>query len=132
MIKEVDSPNLKACLDAPILEDKNKENMMEAAKAVKGIQMLSHFGGEFGEDDNGSIVDIQDHSDHPGKEEEQKAELYLPHFVNAMKEIGYHGWYSYELCHPLPVLNGEKVGIDFVDMCARNACKMMKGLVANS
>ena len=132
MIREVDSPHLKACLDAPILEDKSHENIIEAARAVKGIQMLSHFGGEFGEDENGNIIDIQDHSDHPGKEEEQKAERYLPGFVTAMKEIGYQGWYSYELCHPLPVVNGEKVGIDFVDMCAQNACRMLKGLVANA
>lgn len=129
MIREVDSPNLKACLDAPILEDKSPENIIEAARAVEGIQMLSHFGGEFGEDENGNIIDIQDHSDHPGKEAEQVADRYLPGFVKAMKDIGYEGWYSYELCHPLPVVKGEKVGIDFVDMCARNACKMMKGLI---
>jgi len=129
MINEVDSPNLKACLDAPILEDKSPENIKEAAEAVKGIQMLSHFGGEFGEDENGNIKDIQDHSDHEGKEEEQLASKYLPNFIQAMKDIGYEGYYSYELCHPLPVVNGEKVGIDFVDQCARNACKMMKGLV---
>jgi len=132
MIKEVDSPHLKACLDAPILEDKGEENIVQAAKAVTGIQMLSHFGGEFGEDENGNIIDIQDHSDHPGQEDEQKAERYLPAFVNAMKGIGYEGWYSYELCHPLPVVNGEKVGIEFVDMCAKNACTMMKGLVQNA
>lgn len=132
MIKEVDSPNLKACLDAPIMDDKSPENVKEAAQAVKGIQMLTHFGGEFGEDANGNIIDIQDHSDHPGQEEEQKAERYLPGFVKAMKDIGYEGYYSYELCHPLPVENGEKVGIEFVDECASNACKLMKGLISKA
>ena len=129
MIKEVDSPNLKACLDAPILEDKSPENIREAAEAVGDLQMLTHFGGEFGENANGQIVDIQDHSDHAGKEEEQKAGQYLPSFVKAMNDIGYEGYYSYELCHPLPIVNGEKVGIDYVEDCARLACKMMKGLV---
>lgn len=129
MIEEVDSPNLKACLDAPILEDKSPENVKKAAEAVKGIQILTHFGGEFGEDADGNIIDIQDHSDHHDKAEEQKAGKYLPGFVKAMKKIGYEGYYSYELCHPLPVVNGEKVGIDYVDQCARNACKMMKGLI---
>lgn len=95
MIREVDSPNLKACLDAPIMEDKSAENMMEAAHAAGDLQVLTHFGGEFGKDASGKIVDI----------------------------------YSYELCHPLPMVNGEKVGIDYVEKCAGLACEMMKGLV---
>ena len=45
MINEVDSPALNACLDAPIMDEKSPENIREAAQAVKGIQMLSHFGG---------------------------------------------------------------------------------------
>lgn len=129
MIKEVNSPALKACLDAPILEDKSAENIREAAASVQGIQMLSHFGGEFDRDGNGNIMDSQDHSDHGDKADEQKAERYLPEFVKNMKEIGYDGYFSYELCHPLPVVNGEKVGIDFVEKNARLACEMMKGLV---
>jgi sugar phosphate isomerase/epimerase len=129
MINEVDSPNLKACLDAPIMEDKSEGNIKKAAEAVKGIQMLSHFGGEFDKDASGRIVDTQDHGDHGEKAAEQKAEKYLPQFVKAMKDIGYEGYYSYELCHPLPVVNGEKVGIDFVEKNAKLACEMMKELV---
>lgn len=30
-------------------------------------------------------------------------------FVRAMHEIGYSGYLSYELCHPLPVLNDKTV-----------------------
>lgn len=126
MINEVDSSALKACLDAPIMEDKSPENMREAAQAVGDLQMLTHFGGEFGRDDIGNIVDTQDHSDHGEKEEEQRAEKYLPDFVKNMNEIGYDGYYSYELCHPLPLVNGEKVGIDFVEKNAKLACEMMK------
>lgn len=129
MINEVDSPALKACLDAPIMEEKSPENIREAAQAVKGIQMLTHFGGEFDRDSSGNIVDSQDHSDHGEKADEQVAEKYLPHFVKAMNEIGYDGYYSYELCHPLPVVNGEKVGIEFVEKNAKLACEMMKGLL---
>jgi len=129
MINEVDSPALNACLDAPIMDEKSPENIREAAQAVKGIQMLTHFGGEFDKDANGKIVDTQDHSDHGEKENEQLAENYLPEFVKNMNEIGYEGYYSYELCHPLPLVNGEKVGIDFVEKNARLACEMMKGIV---
>lgn len=132
MINEVDSPHLKACLDAPILEDKSLANIQEAAQAVKGIQMLSHFGGEFDRDASGKIVDTQDHSDHGDKAAEQKAENYLPAFVKAMNDIGYGGYFSYELCHPLPVVNGEKVGIEFAEKNAKLACEMMKGLVSST
>ena len=130
MIKEVDSPHLKACLDAPIMDDKSPANIKKAAQAVKGLQMLSHFGGEFDRNASGKIVDTQDHSDHGEKAAEQKAEGYLPEFVKAMKDIGYEGYFSYELCHPLPVVKGEKVGIDFVEKNAKLACEMMKGFVS--
>ena len=129
MIEEVDSPALKACLDAPIMEEKTPENIKEAAQAVKCLQMLTHFGGEFDRDDKGKIVDTQDHSDHGAQAAEQVAEKYLPLFVQAMNDIDYEGYYSYELCHPLPVVHGEKVGIDFVEKNARLACEMMKGLL---
>ncbi len=129
MIGEVDSPHLKACLDAPIMDDKSPENMMKAAKAVEGIQMLTHFGGEFGRDTGGKIVDTRDYDSGGVDYEIKKVEEYLPDFVNAMNAIGYDGWYSYELCHPLPVVNGEKVGIDFVEKNAELACELMKGLL---
>ncbi len=132
MIREVDSPNLKACLDAPIMDDKSPENMMEAASAVKGMQMLSHFGGEFSRDANGRIYDSQEgHLGETG-EPEIKVQDYYPNFIRAMNSIGYEGWYSYELCHPLPLENGQKVGVDFVENCASLACELMKGMVANS
>ncbi|MEZ5071973.1 MAG: sugar phosphate isomerase/epimerase family protein [Bacteroidales bacterium] len=129
MIREVDSPHLKACLDAPILEDKSPANVREAALAVGELQMLTHFGGEFALDRDGKVIDVQDHSDHGDKAHEQNAALYLPGFVKMMKEIGYQGYYSYELCHPLPKVNDKTVGIDFVENSARNACKLMKDLI---
>ena len=129
MLKEVDSPNLKACLDAPIMADKSPENMMEAAQAVKGLQILSHFGGEFGKDASGRVVDIQENHFSEDGEPEKKVEVYYPHFIEAMNSIGYDGWYSYELCHPLPVVNHQRVGIDFVEESARNACTLMKSML---
>jgi len=127
MVKEVDSPALKVCLDAPIMDDKSMENMRNAASAVGNLQLLSHFGGEWVRDKDGKLVDIHEKDD----DGNIIIEEYYPGFIKAMNEIGYKGWYSYELCHPLPVKNGQTVGIEYVDQCARNACKMMKGLVAN-
>lgn len=129
MIEEVDSPGLKACLDAPIMEDKSPGNMMEAARAVGDLQVLTHFGGEFGRDAEGNIVDVREYDENQVAYEIKKVEEYLPDFVNAMDAIGYEGYYSYELCHPLPVVNGKKVGIDYVEKSAALASKMMKGLL---
>ena len=129
MIKEVDSPNLKACLDAPIMDDKSPENMMEAAQAVKDLQVLTHFGGEFGKDASGRIKDIQENHLSATGEPEIKVENYYPHFIKAMKSIGYDGWYSYELCHPLPVVKGQRVGVEFVEESARCACTLMKEML---
>jgi sugar phosphate isomerase/epimerase len=132
MVKEVNSPNLKVCLDSPIMDDKSEENMKAATEAVDKLQVLTHFGGEFGRDENGKIVDIQEYK----REKDAKGNVirdnFYPRFVDAMKSIGYSGYFSYELCHPLPVVNGQTVGVDFVDQCAGLACKMMKGLIKNS
>lgn len=129
MVKEVDSPNLKVCLDAPIMEDKSPENMMEAAKAAGDLQVLTHFGGEYGKNDNGKVVDIQVYKREIGPDGKPIPEMIYPAFVKAMNSIGYSGYYSYELCHPLPVKDGEKVGVDYAEYCAANACEMMKGLL---
>jgi hypothetical protein len=118
------------CLDAPILEDKSAENINEAAKTVGSMQVLTHFGGEYGRDSNGNIIDIMPNSNLTEKEKTVNSSLY-PNFVKAMKEIGYSGYFSYELCHPLPIVNGQTVGIEFVDQCAGLACEMMKGLINN-
>jgi sugar phosphate isomerase/epimerase len=129
MIREVDSPNLKACLDAPIMDDKSPENMMEAARAVGDLQMLTHFGGEFGRNTEGKVIDNRAYQPGEVDYEIQRVEDYLPNFVKAMNSIGYEGWYSYELCHPLPIVNGEKVKIDFVENCAGLACELMNGIL---
>ena len=132
MVKEVDSPNLKVCLDAPIMEDKSPENMMEAAQAAGDLQVLTHFGGEYGKDENGKVVEIQVYKREIGPDGKPISEDHIyPPFVQAMNSIGYKGYYSYELCHPLPVKNGEKVGVDYAEYCAKNACEMMNGLLGN-
>jgi sugar phosphate isomerase/epimerase len=128
MVKEVNSPNLKVCLDAPILEDKSPENIKAAANAVGSLQVLTHFGGEYGRDVNGKIADILPEHNQKDDKGNLEKDLY-PAFVKAMKDISYSGYFSYELCHPLPIVNGQTVGIDFVDQCAGLGCEMMKGLI---
>jgi sugar phosphate isomerase/epimerase len=114
MVKEVSSPNLKVSLDVPIMDDKSPENIQKAAQSVGNLQVLSHFGGEYERGTDGKVIG---------------SDYYHP-FVKAMKEIGYSGYMSYELCHPLPVVNGQTVGIEYADKNAKLAAEFMKGIIS--
>jgi len=116
MIREVGSPHLKACLDAPLLKDKSDAATRQAALEVRGLQVLSHFGGEFERDGNGRAF-------------VSKGQKNLPAFIRTMREIGYNGYFGYELCHPLPVVEGQTVGRDFADKNARLACEYLKSVI---
>ncbi len=113
MVREVDSPNLKVSLDAPIMADKSPENIRRATRAVGDLQVLSHFGGEYEKDEDGNI---------------KGAAFYRP-FIQAMHEIGYSGYLSYELCHPLPIVNLQTVGIEYAEKNAQLAAEFMRELI---
>jgi sugar phosphate isomerase/epimerase len=113
MVKEVNSPNLKVSLDVPIMIDKSPETIHKAALAVGDLQVLSHFGGEYERDADGKVIG---------------EDFYKP-FIQAMHEIGYSGYMSYELCHPLPVVDGQTVGIEFADKNAQLASEFMQGII---
>jgi len=115
MVKEIDSPNLKVCLDVGMMKEKNDEAaVLKAARAVRSLQVLSHFGGEYDEQPDGTV----------------KGEAFFKPFLRGMAEIDYAGYIGYELCHPLPVVDGKTVGLDFADKNARLAAKFMRGLLA--
>jgi len=113
MVKEVNSPHLKCSLDAWIMDDKSPEAIRQAAHDVGHLQALSHFGGEFKKEADGTA----------------KGPDYYGYFVEAMKEIGYKGYIGYELCHTLPVVNGQTVGLEFADQCAEGAAIYMRELI---
>jgi len=115
MVREVNSPALKVSLDAPIMPEKTPKYIREASMAVGPLQALSHFGGEYERGADGKV----------------KGEDFYPEFIRCMKEIGYQGYLSYELCHPLPVVNGQTVGIEFADKNAQLAAEFMRGLIAS-
>jgi sugar phosphate isomerase/epimerase len=115
MVREVNSPNLKVSLDAPIMPVKTPEYIRQAAHDVGPLQVLSHFGGEYERGADGVV---------------KGEDFYLP-FVRAMREIGYQGYLGYELCHPLPVENGQTVGIEFAEKNAQLAAEFMRGLIAS-
>ncbi len=117
MVREVGSPHLKVCLDAPIMPKKEPAYVRQAALEVGSLQVLSHFGGDYEERNADGTV--------PGPD------FYLP-FVKAMLEIGYRGYLGYELCHPLPIRNGQTVGIEYADTSARLAAEFMRGVIARA
>lgn len=125
MVKEVDSPHLQVCLDAPLIPDKSLSAMREAARAVGSRQVMSHFGGEFDRNPDGSITGVDRIDGIVTGETNQ----YYRDFARSMREIGYHGYTSYELCHQLPVVNGETVGIEFAHKNAQLAAEFMREII---
>lgn len=125
MVSEVNSPHLQVCLDAPLMPDKSAAAMRAAAQAVGSRQVMSHFGGEFERNPDGSItgVDRIDGIITGGTNQ------YYRDFARAMHGIGYRGYISYELCHQLPVVNGETVGIEFAHKNAQLAAEFMRQIV---
>lgn len=116
MIREVGSPHLKMCFDARLEHDLDSAGIERALGEVGPLQALSHYGGEYDRGPGGIQV--------KGKEECLAA-------IRGMTASGYRGYVGFELCHPLPVVNGKTVGIDFVDKNARLAAEYMKGIIAD-
>lgn len=125
MVEEVDSPYLQVCLDAPLMPDKSAEAMFQAALDVGERQVMSHFGGEFIQRDDGKIIGLDREDGTIVGETNQ----YYRDFARAMKSIGYGGYISYELCHELPTINSETVGIEFAHLNARLAAQFMQQII---
>jgi len=125
MVKEVGSPRLQVCLDAPLMKDRSTAAIHAAAGLVGSRQVMSHFGGEFERQDDGRIRGFERNDGMVGEDTRQ----YYTDFARAMREIGYHGAISYELCHDLPMVNGQTVGIDYAHKNARLAAEFMREIV---
>jgi sugar phosphate isomerase/epimerase len=127
MIREVASPHLEACIDAPLAARQGVTSMQQAAREVGRLQVLSHYGGEYDRGPGGQVRGFVRNPDLTLTPED-----YYADFVAGMDEIGYDGYIGYELCHPLPKVNGEPAGIDFVDYNAQLAAEYMNGLLASN
>ena len=124
LVKEVNSPWLKVCLDLPIMENHEKEYVATAVRSVGNLQVHSHFGGEYYRDVSGAV--------------KQKVLDYnfgrlMPdygHFIGLMNEIGYQGYFTFELCHP--VLNNDhtRAGIEYVHDQVKLAREFMTNILA--
>jgi sugar phosphate isomerase/epimerase len=125
MVREVGSPHLKVCLDAPLLPDKSTEAIRQAVRDVGPLQVLSHFGGEFERRPDGTVRGI----DGVDRRNQADTNPYYGDFVRSLRDIGYEGYLSYELCHTLPTVDGQTVGIEFAHQNAQLAAEFMRGLL---
>jgi sugar phosphate isomerase/epimerase len=115
MVREVGSPNLKVCFDARLEHELTPEGIVQATREVGALQVLSHYGSEYDEVDGRAVV---------------KKDENAPAQVAGLLEIGYKGYLGFELCHPLPVVDGRLVGIEFADKNARLAAQYMRETIA--
>ncbi len=117
MIREVDSPHLKACFDTRLERGRKGDYLLQATREFGPLQVLSHFGDEYDRAD-GRIVP---------KEDEFAADQ-----VRGLADIGYRGYIGYELCHPLAPIQGRPPGIDYVDKNAELAAEFMRDIIART
>ena len=117
MVKEVASPHLKVCFDARLEHHLNDVEVRKAVNEVGSLQTLWHFGGEYDRGPDGITV----------KGDEKSLAEALGLF-----DIGYKGYAGFELCHPLPVVNGQTVGLDFVDKNAQLAAEYMRSILTDA
>jgi len=78
---------------------------------------LWHYGGEYDRGPDGITVK---------GDEKVMAEML------GLLDIGYQGYAGFELCHPLPVVNGQTVGLEFVDKNAQLAAEYLRGVLADA
>jgi len=117
MVKEVASPHLKICFDARLEHTLDEAGVRKAVNEVGALQTLWHYGGEFDRGPDGITVK---------GDEKAMAEML------GLLDIGYKGYAGFELCHPLPVVNGQTVGLEFVDKNAQLAAEYMRGVLAEA
>jgi sugar phosphate isomerase/epimerase len=121
LVREVNSPWLKVCLDLPIMKSYDKEWVRQAALTVGDLQAMSHFGGEFYRDEEGRVQLKQLKFGKPQPD--------YGYFLQLMKEIGYDFYFCYELCHPVLNEAHERMGIDYVHEQVELAQEFMSTLI---
>jgi sugar phosphate isomerase/epimerase len=123
LVKEVNSPGLKVCLDLPIFDKQDKEYIANAVRTIGSLQVHSHFGGEYYRDENKVIRP---------KLLDYYAGGIMPdysHYIQLMNEIGYNGYFTFELCHQLLNKDHSIAGIEFVHEQVALAREYMAGII---
>ena len=124
LVKEVNSQWLKICLDLPIFENLEKEYVANAVRTIGNLQVHSHFGGEYYRDSGGTVKPVVLDYYAGGKIPDYE------HYISLMREIGYDGYFTFELCHPVLHEDHTRAGIEFVHEQAKLAREYMGNIIA--
>ena len=127
MVKEINSPWLKICLDAGMMDRKNPEWVEEAVKAVGPLQVHSHYGGEYFRDSTGKVQSKYE-SDKYRDEIIEWADY--DRYIDLMGEIGYNGYFCYELCHHIKTPDGKTAKVDYAHEQAKLAREFMADILS--
>ena len=147
MIRQVDSPALKACMDLcnedmaadyvcchsssekAVATGQDCNSAAWAQRIVEGTGPLlihSHFNGEFERDSAGRLQLAFDPF-YQGRQVDYAA------FVNALVAAGFEGYMNWEFCHPTPPdEKGQRRGIDHVHRQTQLALEFMQTLRADA
>lgn len=129
LIKEVDSPHFKACMDINIEDEPESDERARAiVKASGKLQVHSHVNGEFVRDSDGRVVLAG--AGYFDKHFWGRKVAY-PAYFNALAASGYEGFIDWEFCHPA-MKKGKYAGIEYVHNQTKLALEYMKNLRANA
>ena len=125
MAREIDRPNLKLCLDAPLFYERQSDAYVrEAVRECRDLIAYSHFGAwNFRETDTGEVVQ--------GPAPSFGGAINYEAFIDALHQIGYEGYLASEYC-VAAVRNHQIVGVEEVDRGTTLALRYMKQIVART
>ena len=120
-IAEVGSPALKACLDAPLLEQHTEDYYRAALEATGDLMVHTHFGGRFERRPDGIVIRPPDPSGRTGSN--------LGLFLRLAKEVvNFQGHAGYELCSPV-LIGHRHAGLDYALLQAELAAEYLHQII---
>ena len=122
MVREIDRPNLKLCLDVPLFYERQDDAYVRSAvRACGDLIAYTHYGAwNFHETEDGDVEQ--------GPAPSFGGRINYETFVEALTEIGYSGYLSSEYC--VAVVKDHRIaGVEEVDRGTRLALRYMKRVV---
>jgi len=129
LIRDVDSPHFKACMDINIEDEpESEQRAWDMAKESGALQIHSHVNGEFKRDADGRVyLAAAGYFD----DKFWGRKVAYPAYFEALASIGYKGYIDWEFCHPA-IENGKFAGLDYVNDQTAMALEYMKELRQNA
>ena len=129
LIRDVDSPYFKGCMDINIEDEpESEQRAWDMAKESGPLQVHSHLNGEFKRDAAGRVYLAA-----AGYFDDRfwGRKVAYPAYFEALASIGYQGYINWEFCHPA-IENGKFAGIDYVHDQTQMALEYMQELRRNA